>query len=107
MRRTKEGGDRDCQIALLQVQAGLASRCDFTWLSHANDEGGRRPRLSNSTAVADNGMTTFVALGAIFMNAEDVTIECDVEWHPQGGDVEWHPQGVSHVASSAVSFTAI
>jgi len=25
----------------------------------------------------------------------------------QEGDIEWHPQGVSHVASSAVSFTAI
>jgi len=107
MRRTKEGGDRDCQIVPLQVQAGLASRCVFTWLSHADDEGGRRPRLSNSTAVTDDGMMTSVSRGAIFVNAEDITIECDVEWHPQGGDVEWHPQGVSHVASSAVSFTAI
>jgi len=81
--RTKEGGDRDCRIAPLQVQAGLASRRVFTWLSHANNEGGRRPQLSNSTAVANN-MTTSVSGGAIFMNAKDVTIECDVEWHTRG-----------------------
>jgi len=80
------------------VQAGRASGRVFTWLSHANNEGGRRPRLSNSTVVADDGMTTSVSRGAIFVNAEDVTIECDVEWHPQG---------VSHVASSVVLLPAI
>ena len=43
-------------------------------------------------------MMTSVSRGAIFVNAKDVTIECDVEWHPQG---------VSHVASSVVSIPAI
>ncbi len=80
--RTKEGGDRDCRIAPLQVQAGLSRRV-FTWLSHTNNEGGRRPQLSNSTAVA-NDMTTSVSRGGIFVNAKDVTIECDVEWHTRG-----------------------
>jgi len=103
-------------LYLSQIIACHLFRCKCKWdappgvssLGSAtqHDEGGRRPRLSNSTAVAEDGMTTSVLRGAIFVNAEDVTIECDVEWHPQGGDVEWHPQGVSHVASSAVSFTA-
>ena len=51
-------------------------------------------------AIADDGMTTSVLRGGVFVNAEDITIECNVEWHPQGGNVEWHPQGVSHVEGS-------